>query len=118
MSAILPEDIYEEGVRQLREVIAPSALQIAPKNFHLGEKVTRTFLLFHTLDSFAEGWFSPVINLDKVFDISIYVHPVDTATVMRKLRKSGRNSKPNRHQGRKRACQGPTSETAYHDGAT
>ena len=116
MSAILPEDIYEEGVRQLREVIAPSALQIAPKNLHLGEKVTRTFFVISYPRFLAEGWFSPVINLDKVFDISIYVHPVDTATVMRKLQKKVAEIQSQIATSEEKGLvRDPLLETAYHD---
>ena len=32
------------------------------------------------------NWFSPVINLDRFFDIGIHFHPVDTAVVMKRLK--------------------------------
>ncbi|MEK7603661.1 MAG: DUF87 domain-containing protein, partial [Patescibacteria group bacterium] len=32
------------------------------------------------------SWFSPVINLDKVFDVSIFILPKNTATVLKQLR--------------------------------
>ncbi|MEY4602309.1 MAG: hypothetical protein RL292_250, partial [Candidatus Parcubacteria bacterium] len=34
-----------------------------------------------------ENWFSPIINLDKVFDISIFVHPIETSDVLRTFQK-------------------------------
>ncbi|MFZ2149933.1 MAG: DUF87 domain-containing protein, partial [Minisyncoccia bacterium] len=34
-----------------------------------------------------DNWFSPIINLDKVFDISIFVHPVDTSLALRQFQK-------------------------------
>jgi conjugal transfer ATP-binding protein TraC len=33
------------------------------------------------------GWFAPIINMDKVIDISIYIHPLDTNEMLRKFQK-------------------------------
>ena len=84
---ILPEEIYKHGVLELQDVIAPSALQITPRELNLGEKVARTFFVISYPRFLTTGWFSPIINLDKVFDISIFVHPMDTTTVLRKFQK-------------------------------
>ena len=43
MTPVLPQQIYEAGVLELQDVIAPSALQVAPKQLILGEKIVRTF---------------------------------------------------------------------------
>ncbi len=84
---ILPEEIYKHGVLELQDVIAPSALQITPKALHLGEKMARTFFVISYPRFLTTGWFAPIINLDKVFDISIFVHPIDTTNILRKFQK-------------------------------
>lgn len=84
---VLPEEIYKHGVLELQDVIAPSALQITPRELNLGEKVARTFFVISYPRFLSTGWFSPIINLDKVFDISIFVHPMDTTAVLRKFQK-------------------------------
>ena len=84
---ILPKEIYEAGVLELRDVIAPAALKIEPKQLLLGEKIVRTFFVVSYPRNLSDNWLSPVVNLDKVFDISIFVHPVDTAGVLRKFQK-------------------------------
>ena len=84
---VFPQEIYESGVLELQDVIAPSALEINSSHVKLGEKVARTLFVFSCPRYLAVNWFSPVINLDKVFDVSIFVHPVDTATVLRQLQK-------------------------------
>src|SRR3989338_2317382 len=84
---ILPKEIYEAGVLELRDVIAPAALKIEPKQLLLGEKIVRTFFVVSYPRNLSDNWLSPVVNLDKVFDISIFVHPVDTAAVLRKFQK-------------------------------
>lgn len=84
---ILPSDIYDVGVLELKDVIAPAALQINPKNLNLGDKIARTFFVISYPRLLPRNWFLPVINLDKVFDISIFIHPIDTSTILRQLQK-------------------------------
>src|SRR3990167_8967889 len=87
ISPILPKEIYEAGVLELRDVIAPAALKIEPKQITLGEKLARTFFVVSYPRNLSDNWLSPIINLDKVFDISIFVHPVETAAILRKFQK-------------------------------
>ncbi|MSU55481.1 MAG: DUF87 domain-containing protein [Candidatus Taylorbacteria bacterium] len=87
IASILPQEIYEAGVLELRDIIAPSALKIGPRELNLGDKIVRTFFVISYPRFLSEGWFSPIINLDKVFDISIFIHPIDTATVLRQFQK-------------------------------
>ncbi|MDP3784563.1 MAG: ATP-binding protein [bacterium] len=84
---VFPEEIYEAGVLELQDVIAPAALEINSNHVKLGEKVARTLFVFSYPRYLAVNWFSPIINLDKVFDISIFIHPINTATVLRQLQK-------------------------------
>lgn len=84
---ILPADVYQAGVLELKDIIAPAALQISARSINLGQKVARTFFVISYPRFLSEGWFSPIINLDKVFDVSIYVHPIDTAAALRQLQK-------------------------------
>lgn len=87
ITPILPEDIYRMGVLEMRDIIAPSALKIGSNNLNLGSKIARTFFTMSYPRFLSEGWFSPVINLDKVFDVSINIVPVDTSQALKHLQK-------------------------------
>lgn len=84
---ILPSDIYNVGSLELRDIISPAALRINTNNINLGDKIARTFFVISYPRFLTEDWFSPVINLDKIFDVSIFVHPLDTSTVLKQLQK-------------------------------
>ncbi len=84
---ILPKEIYEHATLELQDVIAPSALEINPKYLHLGDKIAKTFYVISYPRFLNTGWFAPIINLDKVFDISIMIHPIDTNEILRKFQK-------------------------------
>ncbi len=85
--AVLPEEIYESATLELQDVIAPSALKIESKSINLGNKIARTFFIISYPRFLTDNWFSPIINLDKVFDISIFIHPIDTSLMLRQFQK-------------------------------
>jgi len=87
ISSVLPQEIYEAGVLELQDIIAPSALKITPKGLNLGDKIARTFFVISYPRYLSESWFSPVINLDKVFDISISIRPIETEKMLRQFQK-------------------------------
>ena len=84
---ILPNEIYKAANLELQDIIAPSALQITPRSLNLGDKIARTFFVISYPRYLSDNWFSPIINLDKVFDISIFIHPVETAKILRSFQK-------------------------------
>ena len=87
LTPFLPKDIYEAAKLDFADIIAPSALKITPREMNLGDKLARTFYVISYPRFLSDSWFAPIINLDKVFDVSIYVHPIDTAAVLRKFQK-------------------------------
>lgn len=87
IASILPKEIFEAGVLELKDIIAPSALKISPKELNLGEKIVRSFFVISYPRFLSESWFSPIINMDKVFDVSIFVHPIETSKVLRQFQK-------------------------------
>jgi len=116
ISPILPQEIYDAGVLELKDVIAPSALSITPRELNLGDKIMRTFFVISYPRYLADSWFSPIINLDKMFDISIYIHPIDTVTVLRKFQKKVAEVESQiRTREEKGLVRDPKLDTAYQD---
>lgn len=87
IAPVLPNDIYQQGVLSFEDVIAPTALKVNSKDIELGGKIIRTLYVISYPRFLSQGWFDPVINLDKVLDISMFIHPVDTAQALRKFQK-------------------------------
>lgn len=84
---VLPQDLYGDTGLNLADIIAPSAVKVNSKHLNLGEKVVRTFFVTSYPSVLSDNWLTPLINLDKIFDIAIYIHPVDTAAIMKKFEK-------------------------------
>lgn len=79
------EDSSKE--RKMKNLVAPAALEIGQNHVKIGDKYAKTFFVFSYPRYLSSGWFSQIINLSELFDISIFVHPVDTALALRDLRK-------------------------------
>lgn len=84
---VLPQELYSDTGLSLTDIIAPSAVKVNPKHLNLGEKVVRSFFVTSYPSTLSDNWLTPLINLDKVFDIALYIHPIDTAAIMKKFEK-------------------------------
>ena len=78
---------FEQGITTLRDLISPSSIEIQSDHFRLGTKYGRTLYIYGYPRTISTGWLSPLINMDEVLDISIYIYPVDTGVIMKHLRK-------------------------------
>lgn len=83
----LQETFQREGVVHLQDVIAPSALEVTANSVHIGKKLARTFFVFSYPKFLHSNWFSPIINLDAVFDIAMFFQPIDSGVALKNLRK-------------------------------
>lgn len=77
---------YNNEAKNIDSFLAPSAFSVAPNHIQVGSQFARTILIATYPRYLHTNWFSPVINLDRVFDISIYINPKNTAQVLRQLR--------------------------------
>ncbi|HEY4508697.1 MAG TPA: DUF87 domain-containing protein [Candidatus Paceibacterota bacterium] len=116
ISTILPQEIYDSGTLELKDIIAPSALEVTPKEINLGEKVLRSFFVISYPRYLSENWFGPIINLDKIFDIAIFIQPIETAQVLRTFQKKVAEvqSQINTREA-KGLVRNPMLDTAYQD---
>ena len=113
---VLPEEIYQAATLELQDILAPSALKISPKALNLGDKIARTYFVISYPRFLSDNWFTPIINLDKIFDISIHIHPLDTNTILRKFQKKVAEvqSQINVRESRG-VVRDPVLDTAYQD---
>jgi len=84
---VLPGEIYKTATLQLRDILAPAALEIKPKSIKIAGKTSRTFFVMSYPRFLTEGWMAPIINLDKVFDVGIHIHPIPTDKILSEFKK-------------------------------
>ena len=83
----LPSEVYNATKLEIQDIIAPSALQITPRSLNLGDKIARTFFVISYPQYLTDNWLSPIINLDKIYDISIFIHPINTSAILKTFEK-------------------------------
>lgn len=81
------EEIYESAKLELQDILAPAALKVQMKNLQIGGLFSRSYFAISYPRFLSSGWMSPIINLDKVFDIAIHIEPIDTEKVLRRFQK-------------------------------
>lgn len=84
---VLPSDIYATATMQLQDVIAPPAVEISSNTIKIGDKISKTYFAMSYPRILTTGWLAPIVNLDKVFDVSIHVSPIDTSEVLKEFQK-------------------------------
>ena len=68
------------------EILAPSAVNISSNYVQVGGKFSRTLFVSTYPRYLNSNWLSPVINLDEEINLSMFVHPEDTYSMLKKLR--------------------------------
>ena len=81
------ETEFLKGITTLRDLIAPSSLEIQSAYFRIGTKYGRTLYIYGYPRQIYTGWLSSIINVDEVIDVSMFIYPVESQVVLNNLRK-------------------------------
>jgi len=107
---------YLEGIATIRDLIAPAAMKVDSRYVQIGDYFARTLFIFTYPRYLHTDWFSPVINMDAVFDVSMFIYPQSSASVLKRLTKSAAQISSSismeREKGKVRS---PMLETAHRD---
>lgn len=77
----------EEALLTLEDVIAPAGIKITSRSINISGTLARSFFAVSYPRYLNDGWLEPVLNLEKELDISIVIHPIDTAETLKKFQK-------------------------------
>lgn len=83
----LPGQELQMKTINIRDIVAPSSIVLSADYFKLSERCGKAFFIFSYPRYLNSGWFTPVINLDSPMDIAFHIHPIDTASTLKSLRK-------------------------------
>jgi type IV secretory pathway VirB4 component len=76
-----------EEIFGVEDIIAPPSIEIKQNLIRLGERLAKNYFIFSYPRYLNIGWTSSLINLNFPLDISFFLHPMDTESVLKKLRK-------------------------------
>lgn len=110
------EKQYKTQETTLLDLLSPSALKIAQNYIQVGEKFARTIFLFVYPRYLNTSWLAPIINIDEIMNISMFIHPADNAQVLKNLtRKLTEVKSQISLKEEKGIVRDPMLETAHHD---
>jgi len=81
------EQIFETKPISEKDIIAPSSIAVKQDSIQLGNRLVKSFFIFSYPRYLSTAWLSSAINLDIPMDISLFMHPIDTGYILRKLRR-------------------------------
>ncbi len=80
-------NLSDDALLTLEDVIAPSGVSVTPRTINISGTYARTFFTVSYPRYLHESWMEPILNLEKEMDISIIIHPIDTAETLKKFQK-------------------------------
>lgn len=103
-------------INEIKNIIASPAIEISPNYLKIGKKITKTIFVFTYPRYLSTGWFSPIINLPNLLDISIFVHPIDTTLALKNLQKKAAQVQAQISEAEEKGLvRNPILETAFQD---
>ena len=106
----------EQSTLTVKDVVAPSYIEEKDNHLKFGEKLCKSFFVFSYPHYLTSGWLSSVVNLDAQMDISFFIHPVDTAETLKRLRKKLTEVQAQMSENQQKGLvRDPVLETAYKD---
>lgn len=110
------EKQYREGITTLKDLLAPSSLKFTNSWFELNGKFGRSFFVLAYPRFLSSNWLSFIINSESALDVSMFIYPIDSGMVLKKLRsKVGEIGSQMTIEQEKGLARNPLLETAYHD---
>lgn len=109
-------DEVKEEIFTVKDLIAPSFLEINQNNIKMGERISKSFFIFSYPQYLSSAWLFPVINLNVPMDISFFIHPIDTGETLKKLRRKVTEVQSElSEKSQKGLVRDPALEIAYRD---
>lgn len=110
------EKIFQEGMATVRDLIAPSSMEVAYDHLRVEGMFSRTFITYAYPRYLDTNWMSPIVNLDATLDIAQFIYPIDSAKIMKILsKKVTQMSAAMKMNAEKGLIRDPALETAYTD---
>lgn len=76
---------FSEGLVDVKDIIAPAAIEIDFNHMLVGTKFFRTYFASGFPRFVGANWLNPLINFEKPIDIATFYYPVDSKLIMDRL---------------------------------
>lgn len=110
------EKTFQKGLASVRDLIAPSSMEIHYDHLKLSGIFARSFFVYAYPRYLETSWLSPIVNFDAAVDISQFIYPISSADIMRTLKKKVAQIQSSITMSREKGnVRDPAMETALED---
>lgn len=85
--ALQEAEKFAKGLLNVRDVLAPSGLEVDFNHLQLGGQFYRVFFITGYPREVGANWLAPIINFSHPLDITMYYYPMDARDVLQNLRR-------------------------------
>lgn len=78
---------FSQGLVDVKDIIAPSAIEVNFNNIVIGNKFFRSYFAVGFPTVVTPNWLEPIINFEYPIDISTFYYPFDTAEILKVLKR-------------------------------
>ena len=82
-----PAQVLAEGMLNVRDIIAPSAIEVDFTYLRIGNMYFRTIFVSGYPRFVGANWLSPIINFEHTLDVSMFYYPVKSTGILDDLRR-------------------------------
>lgn len=79
--------VLAEGMLNVRDIVAPSALEVDFTSIRIGNLFFRTLFVSGYPRFVGANWLSPIINFEHTLDVSMFYYPVKSKVILDDLRR-------------------------------
>lgn len=113
---IAAERRFQEGLTSLKDIIAPAAVKVNPDELEITGVFARSLFVLAYPRYLSSNWLTPIIDMDLPMDISMFIYPLDSGEILKKLRmKVGQIQSSITMEQEKGNVRDPMLETAFRD---
>ena len=73
------------GTRSLADLLAPAAVEVARDHVRLEYQYARVLVVVGYPRTVAPGWLTPLLEFEHPIEVSLHVHPLETASIVKLL---------------------------------
>ncbi len=110
------EKIYKQGLVTIKDLMAPSSMEFMYDKYRVSGVHAKSFFVYAYPRFLEANWLSPIINFDVSMDISMFIYPSSSASIMKFLKnKVAQLQSSMRIEAEKGMVADPALETALQD---
>ena len=81
------EKLYNDGLASIRDLISPASFEVDYDHMRVEGFYAQSYFVYAYPRYLDTNWLSPIVNFDVTMDISQFIYPINSAEIMKVLRR-------------------------------